>query len=915
MPEYTVQNFTIKGRQVPIPVTKVGTTAVRFDGKLQYEDIVPNYARWLSGLGSQTGPTRAQIGKSLQALEHEAWRYLNRASGFVYRTHRGPILVTSDLDPATYWIDQHGCVWLNEAWAEDRAWDSDGDGGDCILSKSGATSTVSKSPIHKPVAVCRRAKEAPVPDFYNFRWEAWLQDNPWKPPTEEEIWDKFRSSHAIAKIGPITNFFNYREVKATQGWPYMDRIEYFCKDLARFDMLETKGMKTFRKGGASAELPPRRPIAKAHTAWIMGIEPDQSSPRDPSADAKRQQYLDTLDMETAVKQIRTLSGVEFKTIKSRKKDAEVVSKVPPRPKDPQGNVLAGNKVVESLKAFGCIVITEMPHAGGDFFPPVKTIRLMGPTWNHRLRRFEMKPVALEETKRGGELTYSVAIPPICMLQGENPCWVDVEDLLERYIHKALVLSSKGHNRARYWSFTLNDLFDFKKKRHKVAMIQDVIQKIVCQYGVSSVTQRKFPDEIVPDQSNPLVSPIRNEVARHCVTVEYETVTTSAMEKKLKTIDRWVQQSGLRLSVPGGDKQSDRPFRTYMVGDIQTCTPILTNRTCDAKRMSEIKKQLAMSFPLHSYVKDEVGEVVRKPDGNPKVVPVRSNLFIFSSTGARGEQGCKVQLFATTAGVNQQRCDSFFLERASSTPSDETTRVVEHGTFDGRSRVWWISEPQPVITVGKLLTKYATKNMVADLGHDIHTTDGDEVHFLLSAEELEGKGALHAILEECNPKTATIQWKGRNVQGVLVDIQFFRSTNPSENVKPGRRLLRTRGMEHHFVFRAVLEANLSGCMVRRRIDWDYLEVLQNAIRTLRAICLGKDPDKYAEQCREKALQHRKDTETKYPEVNNVRVKPLAEDLTEMEEVSAQIAAWLDEAPKAFGDDADDPESVPEPIGQN
>lgn len=708
------------------------------------------------------------------------------------RAYCAPLRVSDTVHEGFFWLDAQGCITVNEVWAKDRALDSDGDNAFLIYTEDRQAAYFVKYPLTQPVVklYLQSEKAADTWKDYDATLERW--DRP--VLTEEQIRDGFLKSHRQAEIGIKTNKWDALALhQAKQArMSYFQTCRHLLADPRRFYDLEGD-LKASRAGLGARTFTMHHDIEEV--TWVVTDEGRWRLQLKPgTVDYAELKRLVTTDWAQQSKWEETLKGLEFKQAGTRRGTVEEE----PEPTynqrekdkiDPKNGKLLrkGRNFTERLEHLGTIQWEELPHKDPSL-PPAMILRV----FHRKYRNAVGTPVALHDGRRGGSMHYQYYLPPVAIIRDSQVLWVSARDMLEGEI-----AGIKTDVEGMKWPQSLGSIEAWPAKANQ---LQQALQKFVGKYGIPTIESNEFRT-------------MGEFVAVRTFTVMYGTIDPEEMWNLVQGLRRWfADHSNYAPGILGGDKGSQHPWRKYMIADPRTLVPVISalgseaqeslNR-CSAKRVGEIRTQLAGSIPLGMI--------------SPNWQQRKAKVFIYGD-GTRG------QLYAFPSGQKLQDIPGVFLPQVNDRPDEDRgiNTARKYMTLSGDQRVSYVSDARPTIGCGKLIHPSGMKNFCGVETEQLYAFIPGQgnvpVDFAISQYELmsaevvddegrvwKGKQCLEAMLEQGHGRDVTVQWHGTSVRGKLVEIPLFRTTTASENTRPETRVRKISGVAKHAVRAAMMES--------------------------------------------------------------------------------------------------------------
>lgn len=704
--------------------------------------------------------------------------FQQEACGFTSKVYRGPIRMSHAVKPQHYFIDEFGNITLNHDDCVNRYIDSDGDMATVIEKDEAGVirGILVKYPLTKRPMIMTRMTEIPLENFNDF--------GDFTPmPLEEKLtleqWkEKFIKKHLDAEVGikqihcDGKDLFHIWE----KGLTGHEAHQYLGTDIYRATLIEEGGMKVNRKDDAEEV---------SIDSKIYDINKNLRQFLHKSALPVKDDLLYT-DVQEIQERVWNLN--------SR------VTCTPGNPdalkEEPKYRIYEKKALFNKLVKQGILKIEIIPHSD----PVLKYIMRV------QVTNQDGTPVGLTSIKRDSysEVNYTFYVLPRILFvneiggkRGAGPAWrgtrtgrlYTTDEVLES--KKGELMAGEMYERVILCRQNTRILFDtpeatlckalgsvwIEAGRYDEYVGRDVNLWTKFQSDPSFATQvLRSLEEACGKYGyncptfNGIPNPVTLEMAKNVFNVEY--FSSSAYKKVqmasflLETYNKF-KEAGLTDYMPsllGGDKGKARTNQKYtLTKDISTMRPKWAPKGADATRCGHIKSQLANSKFLGKAVIAITGPSVEKS-------PTSSN-----------------QMFATPSGVKKQKLNHNLFMPIMVDP-EETVGAIQHTfkDFSGKKQTVHLIDGRHTATTGKIITQYATKNMLAPIHQITANIAGKEydVDFVMSRTEFEEKGALNAILQNEKAIRTTVEINGKEVEVMLVIIPVFRTLATGENVVPG-----------------------------------------------------------------------------------------------------------------------------------
>ena len=316
-----------------------------------------------------------------------------------------PILVHPAMPPGYYHVDKHGCVWLNESFCTERAWDSDGDRAFVYVVSKDGDALIWKYPITKEILRYKHLAVLPGFTFYNISGK----DGEDKTVPESQMWSEMLTNSTPAPVGPMTNWMNAKAVEMAKAYN-VGLADTILSDEDRFNAIE-KGLKTLR-GGFSSEgvtLPETRVSIDPGSRWLFGLKRygDMSAVR-------------KLPLKTVLQRMADpLPHVKLKTIKSNPSNIGGVwtlpKKLPP----------LEESIYQRMQDLGIATIQKLDHKVDGLkvsIPALYAINFKEGIWEKS---------GLAGVNRDEWLNYYWVVPPIFVQQGNSFRHITLTEVITR----------------------------------------------------------------------------------------------------------------------------------------------------------------------------------------------------------------------------------------------------------------------------------------------------------------------------------------------------------------------------------------------------------------------------------------------------------------------------------------------------
>lgn len=756
----------------------------------RYGTSLPMWANFVQNIKDETLSER-RLKMIKQVVLGEMKRVAQVACGFWFDSIDGPIRVSAAVQPGHYSRDHFGNIVVNEQWALDHCWDSDGDRGMLMVNPETKEAIIVKYPITRYMEVLKFQESKVVEQFSDF------DHKPAKLETKMTK-ERFRSYVNKAQYDPmtglITNWVDAWELFAgnLRGLSGDSMRDFLGTLDTRINMIEKSGLQINRKEGLDGA---------AHSFDTQYVLPDFAHMLLHKRAPAMEDVLLSMELKEMQDAIWNLSfEIEERPLGE------------PRPlKDPEIKVYRKERLFNKLIKIGMLDLKPIPHLQPGFEAITVTVRNKN---GH--------PCALRSVKRDKiEINYCMTILPQIEV---IPRWIDVDgnqhenhEVMEvegeLLTTDGIMISSISPNsEIKWWNpqelliralgkvffsdNTYNEWLDdgvsfwhvLGKNPSLGSQITRVLEEVCGKLGYTAVT--------VKGQPNPMTI----EMSRRVMTVDYHT--RSAVKKveiaefvnwHMKQFVNGMAEAGVEahyLALCGGQKGSSNPVQKHGLAD-KDLKPIWAKSGTDPKRTDEIKSQAANS---HYCGK---GYVFITGESTPDMTVTEG------------------QMFATPAGIALQSLDfPLFMPQVVDPELEKGAEVHKYPDLLGNIQTVHLKNSRQTTKYGKiLLNEYACKNMLAPLPTDLEAMDQDgnkyPIHFVMSQAEFKSKGALDSILEHALVTYTTVRINGRDVYGALVKPKIFRTLNTSENIMPGPATHRACRFSSHLIQAGINRLGVSG----------------------------------------------------------------------------------------------------------
>lgn len=772
---WTTETFEIAGRKIEVPFAVIGVkTVVKPDGAHSSQDINQNIYSF------------AKTGNAIKLLSELQTQYMHcvrTRAGLKVKGHYGPIFVSNDIDPDCFAITPLGGIVINEKlFADDRALDSDGDMGLMVDLGEGYHALI-KYPLTKQVPALKQV-EYNITTFTNLFGELEAKQLTYDretlvkrgrkvlvaPPigTVDNRWDQIEAE--LMSLKPTTGLNEKPEI----GSSYYDKTQIFLSNEQRYIELELQGLKTIRKEGLEQDHTSigetTRLVATPETSWILGFERGKA-------------HLSSVPFDEAVHRMRYLIGARFQKI-----SIEETQELRPDyfPNNPSAVDKKGMNTVQRLMDRGLLRIETFEHVIPSL--SFSIVKLYAPNDNNS----KLVEVALTTTEKRDQTTmgYVFVIPPI-IVRNPNGSFVvvPIEDALDLHLGDVDCFMP---NVSQYWPRSWRDV---KNNPVKALMLEKRIRDFVSKYGWSLMFNQKDVE------TNAVV------IARNSIFFHFQSLDPKVKADFLGKVGEYINKKyGLDLVPCGGDKKG-KAYTKVSVAKPKTFCPLYAGDNADPKRACQAKTPLANSTALSR----------------------KAVLVITGPHNAETQAGTSGQMFATQSGHDLAQLSNVFLNRFSTVQDEVHTKLVHYYNFAGQKLVGYIAPPQSTSPIPKLIAPCGMKNMAMKIDDSIQVLkDGQwiEPDYLLSIDEVNAKGALRWLIDRGLRKTV-MTVNGTEFECAVVEINLYRTTNPSECVTPGRVTRVVTGMERHALAKVLMEHKAP--MNPGPVDREYVDVLYKAIQ--------------------------------------------------------------------------------------
>ncbi len=642
-----------------------------------------------------------------------------------------PIAVSALIPEGFYYRDNHR-VYVNEAWAEDRAVDADADRAYLIeVTREDATRCVfNKFPITTTPAILTRLDMLPVEEFSDLNTEVLSEILiTGDPPNEKDLFD---SNQTDPNIGLITSMWDTYELKKFEHLPIEQKLAALYTDPDRIEDIEGKIKMSrkdegiFTKKSKIEDLDTR--ISDQH-AWLLT--------RVGRLNRLRQDQLDWMtDWDTVLQALTRCLQLTPEFVPVREPVQQVQHE----------QTVHNTDLLWRLIECGALQYEEYPHKH-DKLPPA--IRL----W---LTNARGEAAGLIDTRRGDTLAFCAVIPPIFdplapittdngEWQGYGPKWLHpLWHLQKRLALYDNTIRGQSGEIGR-WPRTVEDLSRYPVK---TAQVQNIIQEWASSIG-----------DIVPSIENNEPTKLAKTIVCHSVHVDFSKCDT--VESKWETAKLAEETAGHKLSLSGTKPGNGKMLLAHPNG-----VSLLSDPTCHLRRASRMRSQMIRGIKADFY----------------RVAVVQPATENHTLTGTLQ------QCWITPSGIEKQRATAF-MAQVSNEPDEEFPMEIQHPTWTGEIRTCWTRSARETIEIGKLVDKHGNKFVPAP--YPQVKDDIGEIDLLIPAVELFKKDCLAFFLANCEEKLITC---GDKVTIAAVGtFGFIRTGAPSENIPVRQRLMAFRGL--------------------------------------------------------------------------------------------------------------------------
>jgi len=492
---------------------------------------------WISAL--KKGRPLSAIRPLLQSTISE----LADATGVKIKGWRSPVLLSGELEPGTYGIE-NGFIVVSEETALARAIDCDGDQMIVDLRHPQVTLKYPQTTLN-PI-LWNRVDYVPKPKLSSYS-DLTVQKN------EYDEAANFTKAHAPVDTGLQTWTLTNVQLWDHRKLPPLQKVVAMFTDPIRYEVIELQGLKTARKDHISVvDDPFENTSIQAtqripRTEYMVTLGPNSAGRMN---DKDVSILTDWISNGYLSGVFRRFQNLDFVFIPSTVPDKSSVEF-----EDHSKNLLYVG--ADELIKIGALALTPVQSESGY---SAYSITLKDPKGN---------PVVLQEAKRSDLVAgFEFIVYPTFGFVGEKPALLSITRLINEALSQIKNLK-RIRNKAHFYS----DEYQYHRQR-----IMQAIVKIAGMYGDMIITQNGKP------------SPIGNVITKNTVCFRYNSDNPS-YEDALKL----QEVVGKRVCLSGGKSKNPRVHKYILSRD--NGTPVTSNPNCHPRRAGNMRAQLLQAQPI------------------------------------------------------------------------------------------------------------------------------------------------------------------------------------------------------------------------------------------------------------------------------------------------------------------------------